>query len=61
MKYQPKFGGTVTPPADMVEAAKKTLGDRYDEFVTKYPGEITPQKLCKFVEEIRWHSDSQPH
>ena len=48
---QPILTGKVTPPADMVEAAKKTLGEKYPEFVKQYPGEITPAKLVKFVEE----------
>ena len=47
------LAGTVTPPADMVEAAKKTLGPYFDEFVRKYPGEITPRKLVTFTEELR--------
>lgn len=51
-RLKPILSGTVTPPSDMVLAAQKTLGDRYDEFVTKYPGEITPKKLCKFLEEV---------
>ena len=46
-----KMGGKSSPPADMVEAAKKSLGDRFDEFTLKYPGEITPGKLVKFIED----------
>ena len=42
--------GQVSPPPDMVEAAKKTLGDRYEDFVREFPGEITAKKLCKYVE-----------
>ena len=49
---QPILTGKVTPPTNMVEAAKKTLGEeKYKEFVKQYPGEITPAKLVKFVEE----------
>jgi hypothetical protein len=44
------MGGKSLPPADMVAAAKKSLGDRFDEFTRKYPGEITPDKLVKFIE-----------
>ena len=47
------MGGQVTPPADMVQAAKNTLGDKYEDFVSKFPGEITPQKLCRYVDELR--------
>ena len=49
-----KASGTTKPPADMVEAAKQTLGTHYDEFVEQYPGEITPAKLCRFLEESKW-------
>ena len=46
--------GRVEPPRDMVRAAKETLGERYDDFVKQYPGEITPQKLCKYLETHTW-------
>ena len=50
-KVELKLSGSVKPPADMVKAARKTLGPRYTEFVKQYPGEITPAKLCKFLGE----------
>lgn len=46
-----RLSGTVTPPADMVECAKKSLGDDYPDFVAKFPGEITPAKLVSYIEE----------
>ena len=45
-----KLKGQVKPPADMVAAAKRTLGNRYEDFVREFPGEITAKKLCKYVE-----------
>ena len=51
---KPRLRGQVTPPADMVECAKRSLSDaEYREFVARFPGEITPAKLVQFVEEKR--------
>jgi len=55
MNAKLNLAGSTTPPADMVDAARKSLGDDYDNFITKYPGEITPDKLCKYIEERQWH------
>ena len=46
-----RLKGSVTPPADMVECAKKSLGDDYKNFIAQFPGEITPQKLVKYIED----------
>lgn len=47
---QPLVTGRVTPPKDMIAAAKKTLGERYEAFIKKYGENFTPKQLCEFHE-----------
>lgn len=54
---QPLISGTVTPPADLLEAARKMLGDKYDEFITEHGEDFTPKQLVDYAEVLRWHSD----
>ena len=50
--YKPelKLAGRVTHPADMHDAARKTLGPRYDEFVAIHGDVFTAKQLCDFTE-----------
>jgi hypothetical protein len=43
--------GAVTPPADLHDAAKKTLGNEYSLFIAQYGENFTPQQLVKFAEQ----------
>lgn len=45
-----QIGGRSSPPADLREAAKKTLGNRFEAFIEKYGDDFTPQELVKYSE-----------
>ena len=47
---QPLVTGRVTPPKDMMEAARKTLGERFEAFIKKYGENFTAKQLCEFHE-----------
>lgn len=47
---EPLMAGAVKPPADMLAAARKTLGDRYEDFIAKYGENFTPQQLVDYHE-----------
>jgi hypothetical protein len=51
----PKMFGTVTPPADMHEAARKSLTeDGYARLMTLTGGAApTPRQLCEFADAER--------
>jgi len=40
----------VTPPEDMDVAARNTLGDRYEAFISEFGADFTPKQLCEFHE-----------
>lgn len=42
--------GLVRPPQNLDDAARKTLGPRYADFVRQFPN-FTPQQLVKFAEQ----------
>ena len=47
---QPLVSGRVTPPKDMIEAARQTLGERFEAFIQKYGENFTPKQLCDYHE-----------
>lgn len=54
MKNQPLFGGTVTPPADMMEAARLSLPDQaFKDLMEQTGGRApTPEELCKMADSV---------
>ena len=50
----PGVGGSVTPPEDLIEAARKSLGDRFDEFHEIHGPNFTPVQLAQFCDGIRY-------
>lgn len=52
---RPKLGGTVTPPADMMTAARNSLSDQaFEDLMEQTDGRApTPDELCKMVEAYR--------
>lgn len=53
--YRPQFAGAVTPPADMVDAARKSLdAEGFDELMRETGGRPpTPDELVAKVEARR--------
>lgn len=49
MKFQ--GAGSVQPPSDLHEAAKKTLGNEYALFIKEYGENFTPKQLVTFLEQ----------
>jgi len=55
MQPKPQFGGTVTPPADLMRSARLSMpADQFDVFIAKYGEKFTPQQLSDFVTEMRY-------
>ena len=50
MEFQFNGTGSVTPPNDLHEAARRTLGNEYSVFIDQYGEDFTPKDLCQFVE-----------
>ena len=42
--------GSVKPPSDLDGAARKLLGDKYEDFVKKHPN-FTPKQLIQYSEQ----------
>jgi hypothetical protein len=43
--------GKVTPPNDLHDAARKTLGNEYTLFIKQYGENFTPKNLCDYLEQ----------
>lgn len=52
---QKQLSGTVTPPPDMMDAARKSLSDQAFADLMEQTGgrEPTPDELCKMVDSCR--------
>jgi hypothetical protein len=52
--YRPAMYGVVTPPADMIDAARKSLpSDKFDELMRQTGGAApTPAQLCALVDAL---------
>jgi hypothetical protein len=52
--YRYALGGTVTPPADMIDAARKSLpADQFEELMRQTGGTApTPAQLCALVDAL---------
>ena len=50
-----KLSGTVTPPADMMDAARKSLSEQAFADLMEQTGgkQPTPEQLCKMVDAAR--------
>lgn len=53
--YRPQFAGSVTPPPDMIDAARKSLdADGFEELMRETAGRApTPDELVAKVEARR--------
>jgi hypothetical protein len=52
--YRPNMTGSVTPPADMIDAARKSLpADQFEELMRQTGGTApTPAQLCALVDAL---------
>ena len=48
-----RLRGSVRAPDDLLLAARKTLGDHFDEFLKRYGPHFTAAQLVSFTEELR--------
>lgn len=46
--------GGVKPPADLLDAARKTLGDQLGAFLDRYGDAFTARELVEFTEKMTW-------